>query len=125
MQGDKDSLFLSKIIFSEDQTFCTLSEEAVRELFLHDADEKNLVKALPKFAIKQATQPFMAPAKLSEANFGSVSKHYIRASLDRILPLPLQDQMISNWKVDKVSTLASGHSPEISMPNELAELIRQ
>lgn len=125
MQSDKEGQLLSKVIFSEDRTFATLKAEDIRNILLHDADDKHIKKMLPKFSMKQATQPFMAPAQLSANNFGTVPKHYIRASLDKVLSLSLQDEMIANWKVAQVSTLASGHFPLISMANSLCEVIKK
>jgi len=67
---------------------------------------------------------FMVPAQLSEKYFGSVPKYYIRASLDKVMSPPLQDEIISNWKVEQVFTLESGHFPLTSMANKLCETIK-
>lgn len=125
MQSDKNGQLLPKVIFSQDQTSATLKAEDIRDILLHDADEMHIEEMLPKLSMKQATQPFMAPAQLSAAKFGAVGKHYIRASFDKVLSLSLQDEMIANWKMDQVSTLASGHFPLISMAQSLCEVIKK
>lgn len=125
MQSDKAGQLLPKVVFSECRTFATLKPEDIRNILLHDADDKHIEKMLPKLSMKQATQPFMATVHLSANHFGMVPKHYIRASLDKVLSLSLQDEMISNWKVDQVSTLASGHFPIISMADGLCAAIRK
>lgn len=124
MQSDKGGQLLPKVVFSECQTYATLKAEDIREILLHDAEEKHIEEMLPKLSMKQATQPFMAPAQLSAANFGTVPKHYIRASLDKVLSPSLQEEMIANWKVNQVSTLTSGHFPLTSMGNSLCEVIK-
>jgi len=35
----------------------------------------------------------------------------------------LQEEMLGNWKVDKIHTVQSGHFPTLSLPETLAELI--
>ncbi|NOX42911.1 MAG: hypothetical protein GXP19_04140 [Gammaproteobacteria bacterium] len=60
MQSDKKGQLLPKIIFSEDQTFATLASEDISNLLLHDVKDKERVERLiPKFSIKQSTQPFI------------------------------------------------------------------
>lgn len=123
MQSDRDGQLLPKVVFSECGTYATLKAEDMREIMLHDADEEHIKEMIPKLSMKQATQPVMAPVQVSAAKFGTVSKHYIRASLDKVISPSLQEQMLTNWKVDKVSTLASGHFSFVSMPNKLYEVI--
>lgn len=123
MQSDKDGQLLPKVVFSECGTYATLKAEDMREIMLHDADEKHIEEMIPKLSMKQATQPVMAPVQVSAAKFGTVPKHYIQASLDKVISPLLQEKMLTNWKVDKASTLASGHFSFVSMPNSLYEVI--
>lgn len=126
MQSDKKGKLLPKIVFSEDQSYATLKDEDIRDIFLHDVeDEEYINKLIPKFSIKQAIQPFIAPAKLSTPNFRNVSKYYIRTSLDKVVSLSLQDEMISNWHAEQTFTLDSGHFPLTSMPNDFCETIKK
>jgi len=125
MQSDDEGELLAKVVFSECQTFATINEEDIHNIMLHDAESKQVDKWIPKLSMKQATQPFMAPIRLSEDRFGTVPKYYIRSSLDKVLSVQLQDQMIKNWKVNKVFTLESGHFPLISMPEKLASTIKE
>lgn len=126
MQSDKYGQLLPRIIFSEDQSYATLDDEMVRDLLLHDvADEERLDKIVPEFLVKQAVQPFTAEIAISAEKFGSVPKYYIRASLDKVLTPELQDRMISNWNVEKVFTLNSGHFPITSIAGKLTEVIRE
>lgn len=124
MQADPEGELLPNTIFSEDQSYATITEQTVRDVLLNDVkDEKVLLDAMPHFAMKQATQPFMAQAQLTEANFGSVTKTYVRASIDKAISPAAQDKMLSNWAVDKLVTLPSGHFPLTSMVDKLAEAI--
>jgi len=123
MQSDKDGQLLPKVVFSECQTYATIRVDDMREIMLHDADERHIEEMIPKLSMKQATQPFMAPVQLSAINFGAVPKHYIRATLDKVISPSKQEEMIVNWKVDQVSTLESGHFPFTSMASRLCEVI--
>ncbi len=48
---------------------------------------------------------------------------YIKLTLDKSIPMPLQDQMSANLNAIENATLETGHLPMISKPNELAEIL--
>jgi len=126
MKSDEGGKLLPRITFSDDQTFATVDESTVHEVLLHDIDDSNRLEELtPHFFMQQATEPFMRPASLSVSQFGSVPKFYIRASLDKVMSLGLQDRMITNWDVEGVFTLESSHFPLLSTPGPLADLISE
>lgn len=126
MQGDEAGELLSQLQFSDDQTYVTVSPDVVKRTLLHDvSDAKRLGAFIPHFAMKQATEPFMFAAELTDAAFGSVPKTYVRASIDKVLSPALQDEMVKNWKVDRVFTLESGHFPLMSIPQRLTDVLHQ
>jgi hypothetical protein len=96
----------------------------LRRVGFHDVDETVIKRILPLMAERQATEPFMSKAVLTEENFGSVPKTYVRTSIDKVTTPALQDRMISNWKVESVLDLESGHFPAFSVPEKLAELMQ-
>jgi pimeloyl-ACP methyl ester carboxylesterase len=125
MQNDPHGELLPRTIFSEDGSYATINRETVRKVLLNDIkDEEYLESIIPNFLFKQPTQPFMAEARLSEENFGSVTKYYIRTSNDKVVSPSAQDKMLTNWSVDGVFTLNSGHFPLTSIPAELVKKIR-
>ncbi len=123
MQSDAGNQLLPQVVFSDDQTFGTVSEETFRSVGLHDVDERVIERVLPLMGGKQATEPFMAKMALSESNFGSVPKTYIRTDIDRVTSPELQDRMIANWPVETVLDIEAGHFPAFSVPEKLAELL--
>ena len=126
MQNDPGGELLPNAIFSEDGTYATITEETVRTILLNDVkDADYLDKIVPKFLFKQATEPFMAIANLSEEKFGSVDKYYIKASIDKVISPSAQDKMLTNWKTKNVVTLESGHFPLTSIPEQLVAEIRR
>lgn len=125
MESDEKGELLPRIVFSEDQSYATITEDDIREVLLHDVKEEALIKkSIPIFLMNQATQPFMASAQLSEEKFGSVPKYYIRAAIDKVLSPSLQDEMLTNWKVEQTTTLESGHFPLTSIPERLVDTIK-
>jgi len=124
MQNDPQGELLPNTVFSEDGSYATLSEETVRNVFLNDVKDKAYLDSIVhKFLFKQATEPFMSVAQLSEESFGNVAKYYIKASIDKVISPAAQEKMLSNWPVNKVVTLASGHFPLTSIPEKLVEEI--
>jgi len=126
MQSDTDAELLANTTFSEDQTIATLSRSVIQRILFHDVSDNNILEEIiPKMLTKQSTEPFMAVSNLSDENFGRVKKYYIRATLDKVLSPALQQQMITNWDLEEVLTLPSGHFPLTSMPEQLVKLIKQ
>jgi pimeloyl-ACP methyl ester carboxylesterase len=125
MQSDADGEVLPEIVFSDDQAYATLPEAALRRIGFHDIEESAIKRFLPLMAEWQATEPFMAKFVLSDKNFGSVPKTYIRTGMDKMVSPALQDTMIANWEVESVLDLESGHFPAFSQPEKLAELMLQ
>jgi pimeloyl-ACP methyl ester carboxylesterase len=123
MQSDEKGEFLPEIIFSNDQSYATVPEHALRTVGFHDVEEKNMLIVLSMMAEKQSTEPFMAKASLSDERFGVVPKTYIRTTIDKVTTPTLQDRMIGNWEVETVHDIESGHFPAFSVPEKLAELI--
>jgi pimeloyl-ACP methyl ester carboxylesterase len=124
MQSDDGGELLPQIVFSDDQSFATLQIDDVKRILLHDVkDPERVARLAPKFLVKQATEPFLSPAKLTDDAFGSIPKSYVRASLDKVMTLSLQDRMITGWEVEQIFTIESGHFPMMSFPDRFIEVI--
>ena len=123
MQSDPEGGALPEVVFSDDQAYATLPEPALRRIGFHDIEESAIQRFLPLMAEWQATEPFMAKVELSQENFGSVPKTYIRTGMDKMVSPALQNTMIGNWEVDSVLDLESGHFPAFSQSKKLAELM--
>jgi len=123
MQSDAAGELLPAIVFAEDQSYASVPVEALRRVGFHDVEETVIERILPLMAERQATEPFMAKVVVSDDNFGSVPKTYIRTAIDKVTTPALQDRMIANWNVESVLDLESGHFPAFSVPEKLAELM--
>lgn len=67
--------------------------------------------------------PLLTPASVSEAGFGSIPKLYVECTQDNTIPLGAQRAMIRDARISNVISLASGHSPFLSMPGQLTEIL--
>lgn len=123
MQRDPDGEFLPELVFSDNQSSATATEEVWRSKAFHDVKESRILEALPLVDVPQATEPFMAKVRVSDERFGSVPKVYIRTAIDKMVSPKLQDEMLKTWNVDQIHVLQSGHFPTMSVPETLAELL--
>ena len=68
--------------------------------------------------------PLATPVTLTAEKFGSVKKVYIHTTEDHAVSLSLQQKMVAaNGHVSKEYSLASSHTPFISMPDKLAGIL--
>lgn len=124
MQRDPGGEFLPELIFSDDQNSASAAAPTWRSKAFHDVSEADIQIALPLVnGLAQATEPFLAKVVVSDARFGKVPKTYIRTSIDKMVSLALQEEMLAATPVDTVRTLVSGHFPTLSVAVELADLI--
>ena len=65
--------------------------------------------------------PIGTPLALTNANFGSVRRFYIKTTYDQAVTPKLQDLMIAGLPCEDVFTLKSDHSPFFSRPAQLTK----
>ncbi len=99
-----------------------LSSDVMRRHFYHDADEADFEWALSQAQI-QPVAPFAGKAKITAANFGTVARAYIHCRYDRAIGLALQRQMAMTAECVPMVYLKSGHSPFVTQPQALSELL--
>jgi pimeloyl-ACP methyl ester carboxylesterase len=66
-----------------------------------------------------------APLRVTAERFGAVPRDYIECTRDRVISLTAQRRMQAAWPVARVKTLDAGHSPFLSMPETLADMLGQ
>lgn len=100
-----------------------IAKDAVVDIFAADAPAQvgeyiaNNIKPEP-------LAPLATPVTLTDAKFGSVKKVYIHTLNDHTISFPAQQYMVkANGKVSKTYSLASSHTPFISMPDKLAAIL--
>ncbi|MCF8709264.1 alpha/beta fold hydrolase [Rhizorhapis sp. SPR117] len=96
----------------------SLSKEAASAAFYNACSEQDREKALMRL-VPEPLAPLATPLDISEANFGSVPRHYIECALDRAVPLSLQRSMQAALPCVSTTTLESDHSPFLCCPQDL------
>lgn len=122
--ADKQSLLGPALEVSADQSTIAVKSDSLINIFCQDgsADIKKLLLS------KNRTEPLLPltnKVTLTDANFGSVTKFYIRTINDHAININLQDQMIKTTTVKKVFSLTAGHTAHLSQPNEVSAIIEE
>ncbi len=117
--ADADSLVPPSLIFADDQSYTTVRDEAVKEVFYGDCSNEDVARAR-SLLCPQALAPTATPVSTTEENFGRVPRVYIECLDDRALSPAAQKEMYSALPCRKVIAMNTSHSPFFSAPEELA-----
>lgn len=71
----------------------------------------------------QATAVYAEPLRLSDARFGSVRRFYVEAADDRAVSIRYQRVMVERMPCEEVFHLDGDHSPFLSQPVRLAQIL--
>ncbi|MGH1352614.1 MAG: alpha/beta fold hydrolase [Methyloligellaceae bacterium] len=99
-----------------------LKPEVYHEGLYHDCDEDDN-KLAHMLLCKEPFRPVLTKLKLTENRYGQVPRSYIRLTDDRAVTPWLQDKVLNETKVDRVESMAAGHSAYFSKPDELTDCI--
>ncbi|HEY4213442.1 MAG TPA: alpha/beta fold hydrolase [Steroidobacteraceae bacterium] len=120
---DLDSLWNDRnfVMSPDTRTATILGEDAIALLGedLAPADRERL----PDMLVPEPLLPIRTPVILSSERFGQVDKVYIKTLHDRTISPALQDRMLARSQVRQTLELASGHSPYLSQPDALTQML--
>lgn len=119
---DEKSLIPQSIAVDENGV-STIIPATAQETLYGNTSEADAAAAIDHLG-PQNTAFLDQPLSLSEQNFGTVAKYYVRCTKDRAISIEIQDLMCRNWALNDIKTLETDHSPFLSKPAELAELLR-
>ncbi len=117
MQDTQSSLG-SAIIIAENQTYMTLRDDTVKEVFYGDCSDPDVARAKSLF-VPQALAPFATPVITTEENFGRLPRVYIECLRDRVISPSVQKKMYTALPCKKVISMDTSHSPFFSAPEDL------
>ena len=96
--------------------------------FYADATDTDFAQAASQLHADEPNGGALAPSEITPGRFGTVPRHYIRTTQDRAVPLTGQDHMIA--AIDSTiggttitHTMESSHSPFLSQPAVLSEIL--
>jgi pimeloyl-ACP methyl ester carboxylesterase len=102
----------------------TASVLAEDQLLLFCADCTAAAQALTLALMqREPLAPAGTPVVVTAERFGKVDKVYIHTSRDNAVSYQLQQQMVQRTPVRKTLLLATGHSPFVEAPRQLAETL--
>ena len=120
---DKDSYLGTALLPSEDKLTIGVKKESIVPAFCQDASDgvKNVV--VSTFRAEPAI-PLTNKVTLTMENFGNVPKYYIHTLQDHAVSPDLQKRMVAAApNVKKEYSLDSSHTPFLSMPDQLVDLL--
>ena len=122
---DTDSMIPSNLVFSEDKSYHVIKDRSkIREIFYGDCAERDIVQAMSRW-VPEPTAPIETPLKLTDGNFGRVSRAYIQCLRDKAVSPMLQRKMCEAMPCQEMISMNTSHSPFFSKPEELANLLTQ
>jgi pimeloyl-ACP methyl ester carboxylesterase len=119
---DKESLVRSNLHISRTRLTDSLAEEAQKPALYADCSDAD-VELARSLLTPEPSLPALTRLRLTDANYGSVSRHYIALTQDRAVSHQLQRSMIENSPCKSVAAIDASHSAYFSRPKELAAVI--
>lgn len=116
---DKDSLARKHIRIDRMRFTDSLAQDAQKPTLYADCDEADVELAY-SLLTPEPLLPALSRLQLTDANYGSVPRHYIELTQDRAVTPELQRTMIANSPCVSVSTIDASHSAYFSRAEELA-----
>lgn len=107
---------------SDDKRSCSIREEDIIPLFYPLAAPPVAEQAKRRFGI-QATLPLAAKVNLEHGDMSGVPRTYILTTQDKVIPLHHQRRMLARQACETLLQIDADHSPFLSRPAELAELL--
>jgi hypothetical protein len=98
-----------------------LDPGVVRDAFYHDCSDEDAARAAARLR-PQPARAFEMRFELAPDRFGRIPRHYIECRGDRAIDLASQRAMHAKLPCS-VHTLDASHSPFLSMPERLADVL--
>ena len=96
----------------------------ITDIFLQDGSVEVKQLLLANYKIEPG-YPFSDKAILTPKNFGVVDKYYIHTLLDHLIPISLQNRMVSATDITNIYQINSSHSPFLSKPDSVSVLLQK
>lgn len=119
---DPDSKLGPQLIESADHLTLDVKRESLASLFIGDGSQAVKDQVLANYRPEPAI-PFGNKVTLTDANFGAVEKAYIKTMQDIVISPGLQDRMIADAGIKAVYPVSSSHSPFLSQPHVISNLL--
>ncbi|MTH15404.1 alpha/beta fold hydrolase [Flavobacterium sp. LC2016-01] len=122
MDPDSQLGITGNLIFNYDKGIVDVKQDQIVNLFIQDGTPEIQNLVLKNYRTEPLI-PFINPVVLTDKNFGSVKKVYIKTLQDHVVSPYLQNKMISASKVESVYEINTGHSPFLSKTDDLSSIL--
>ncbi|MDU8913883.1 alpha/beta fold hydrolase [Aestuariicoccus sp. MJ-SS9] len=112
---------MKAVRLAEDGQSFTIDPAHAREVFYHDCSDADVAFAIDHLC-PQAVLPQATPVELG-ANWESVPRSYVICAEDGAIPSEFQHTMAADFPPERVHEMPTSHSPFLSDPEGLADLI--
>ena len=119
---DPDSKLGPLLMESPDHLTLDVKLDSLTWLFIDDGAQADKDRVLANYRAEPAI-PFGNKVTLTNANFGSVEKVYIKTLHDIVISPGLQDRMIAVAGIKSVYTVNTSHSPFLAQPKSVSDLL--
>jgi pimeloyl-ACP methyl ester carboxylesterase len=117
-----DDLVLKNMKVSADGQTATFPTDKAAEVFYNACTPANADWAKEKLT-PQRTKVYGDKLQLTPERYGQVKRFYVRGSNDHAVSPLYQGAMLENTPCQKIFTLEGDHSPFLSAPAKLAEIV--
>lgn len=109
-------------VFAEDGATVSVTDACLKPAFYADCTDEDV--AFAKARLKpMGVRPAVEPVHLTPECFGRVPRYYIECLRDRAVPIDRQRAMAAASPCREVHTLDTSHSPFLSAPDDLADIL--
>jgi pimeloyl-ACP methyl ester carboxylesterase len=121
--SDKTNGFSEKsFVVSADYSFATILEADRSRLFINDGTPEQQ-KRVTENMLREPLGPIGTKVEIEQEKINAIKKAYIRTTMDRTVSPTIQTMMITRAGITQVSDIETGHSPQLSQPAKLVDLI--
>ncbi|HXC49979.1 MAG TPA: alpha/beta fold hydrolase [Candidatus Limnocylindrales bacterium] len=119
---DHDSMMPANVVVSRLAMWDWLKPSAYREALYADCTDDDVALA-SSLLVREPVRPALSRLRLTDDRYGRVPRAYIRLTDDRAVSPALQDRLLGETEVERVESLAAGHSAYFSQPDLLTKTI--
>jgi hypothetical protein len=124
MGDGSGSLLVAAMVVDPVARVTTIRPEMAREVFYHDCSDADVAWAAAQLQPEPLIPPGSVDATSSiDAIEPKVPRVYIETLQDRALPVAAQRRMYAHLPCETTFALNTSHSPFLSQPRELAEIL--
>jgi pimeloyl-ACP methyl ester carboxylesterase len=120
--SDPGSKLGPALVPSADQLTLDVKRDNLTDLFINDGLAAAKEQVVTNYRAEPAI-PFTNKVTVTDSNFGSVDKVYIKTLQDSVISPALQDRMIDAAGIKTIYKVNTSHSPFLAQPHAVSDLL--